>query len=145
MEHAIDFLVENPEQLSKVALKIIESSPERRIVALEGDLGAGKTTLVQVFCKLLGVKEAVHSPTFSIVNEYQYLDKESHSHIIYHIDLYRLKNVDEALDIGLPEYIDCGEWCFIEWPELAEGLLPDDVIRLRISLEPDGRRKILSL
>jgi tRNA threonylcarbamoyladenosine biosynthesis protein TsaE len=85
------------------------------IVLLKGDLGAGKTTLAQMICEILGVKESVTSPTYTLVNEYIVADKS-----IYHFDLYRLKNTEELEGIGFSEYIDSGNICLIEWPELAE-------------------------
>lgn len=135
----------NPGELEAVAKAILERVEEPVVITLTGDLGAGKTTLVQAFCKVLGVEEAVSSPSFSLVNEYRYLDAEGVARPVYHIDLYRLNDLEEALDIGLPEYIDSGEWCFIEWPEIAESLLPEDAMALQLTLQPDGSRKILSL
>ncbi len=141
----VDFVVNKPAELQEVAAAIIKAAAGARVVTLSGDLGAGKTTLVQAFCKVLGVEEPASSPSFSLVNEYLYQDARGLSHPVYHIDLYRLKDFDEALDIGLPEYIDSGEWCFIEWPEIAAPLLPADAIELELTLLPDGSRKILSL
>jgi tRNA threonylcarbamoyladenosine biosynthesis protein TsaE len=141
----VEFIVNNPGELEAVAKAILERLEEPAVITLTGDLGAGKTTLVQAFCKVLGVEEAVSSPSFSLVNEYRYLDAEGVSRPVYHIDLYRLNDFEEALDIGLPEYIDSGEWCFIEWPEIAESLLPEDALALQLTLQPDGSRKILSL
>ncbi|MAW88145.1 MAG: tRNA (adenosine(37)-N6)-threonylcarbamoyltransferase complex ATPase subunit type 1 TsaE [Phyllobacteriaceae bacterium] len=138
-------MVNNPGELEAVAKAILERVEEPVVITLTGDLGAGKTTLVQAFCKVLGVEEAVSSPSFSLVNEYRYLDAEGVARPVYHIDLYRLNDLEEALDIGLPEYIDSGEWCFIEWPEIAESLLPEDAMALQLTLQPDGSRKILSL
>ncbi len=85
------------------------------IVLLKGDLGAGKTTLAQMICEILGVKESVTSPTYTLVNEYVLADKS-----IFHFDLYRLKNSEELEGIGFAEYIDSGNICLIEWPEMAE-------------------------
>ena len=141
----MEFIVNNPGELEAVAKAILERVEEPVVITLTGDLGAGKTTLVQAFCKVLGVEEAVSSPSFSLVNEYRYLDAEGVARPVYHIDLYRLNDLEEALDIGLPEYIDSGEWCFIEWPEIAESLLPEDAMALQLTLQPDGSRKILSL
>lgn len=139
------FEVNHPDELKAVAQAILDTVKRPAVVALTGDLGAGKTALVKAFCHLLGVQDAVCSPSFSLVNEYHYLDANGIHRPVYHIDLYRLKNLEEVLDIGLPEYLDSGEWCFIEWPEIAESLLPSDVIALQLTIQPDGRRKILFL
>ncbi len=141
----VEFVVNKPEELKPVARKILSGLNQPCVVTLTGDLGAGKTTLVQAFCKELGVEEEAGSPSFSLVNEYRYRDAQGAFRPVYHIDLYRLNDLDEALDMGLMEYIDSGEWCFIEWPEIAGSLLPDDAIGLRLTLQPDGSRKILSL
>jgi tRNA threonylcarbamoyladenosine biosynthesis protein TsaE len=98
-----------------MAEEIVLHLPNYPIVLLKGDLGAGKTTLAQMICEILGVKESVTSPTYTLVNEYIVADKS-----IYHFDLYRLKNTEELEGIGFSEYIDSGNICLIEWPELAE-------------------------
>jgi len=91
---------------------------EPRVWLFRGQMGAGKTTLSKELIKQLGVVESVQSPTFSLVNEYQSVEGQC----IYHFDLYRLKNVQEALAIGIEEYLDSGNYCIIEWPEQAEDL-----------------------
>jgi tRNA threonylcarbamoyladenosine biosynthesis protein TsaE len=102
----------------------------------EGAMGAGKTTLIRAVCELLGVRDAVQSPTFSIVNEYVTSQKT-----IYHFDCYRLKDEVEALDIGLEEYLDSGNLCMIEWPNKIAGLLPPHTILFKIeTLEGNQRR-----
>lgn len=141
----MEFVVNKPEELEAVAHAILDHMDAPAVITLTGDLGAGKTTLVQAFCRVLGVEEAASSPSFSLVNEYRYTDAQGIARPVYHIDLYRLNDFDEALDIGLQEYIDSGEWCFIEWPEIAQSLLPDDAIALQLTLNQDGSRKILSL
>lgn len=141
----IAFEVDSVDALDQVAQAILEHAPQSRIVTLSGDLGAGKTTLVQALCRRLGTDEVASSPTFSIVNVYTCSDAKGDEHQVYHIDLYRVKDLDEALEFGLPEYFDSGNWCFVEWPEVAEPLLPDDCLRLQLIVEPDGKRKILSL
>lgn len=112
--------------------------PEARVFALHGELGAGKTTLIKGFCAALGVKDQASSPSFAIVNEYRAAGGEP----VYHFDLYRLKDAPELEGIGFEEYLDSGAYCFIEWPELAEGLLPPDTIHIRLLVEPSGARMV---
>ena len=110
-----------------------------RIIALYGKMGAGKTTFTTAFCRALGVREdAVGSPTFAIVNEYRTGDGEP----LFHFDFYRIEKASEALDIGFYDYIDSGALCIMEWPENIEALLPDDTLRVRISVAPDGSRTL---
>ncbi len=106
------------------------------IFLLEGDLGAGKTTLVQSMCKYLEVGEAVTSPTFSLVNEYT-----SNSHgTIYHMDLYRLEKEEDLVQIGLEEYLDSGHLCFIEWPLIAQKKFDSPYIRIDIAMGSNNIR-----
>ena len=105
------------ENIDTVAKSVLASFPHERIFFLKGNLGAGKTTFVKALCAQLGIEDALSSPSFSIVNEYQ---SSTTSQQVYHMDLYRLKSIDEAESIGLHEYLDSGNYCFIEWPELIE-------------------------
>lgn len=109
-----------------------------KIICLEGDLGAGKTTLVNAICKMLKSEDETSSPTFSIVNEYTYPKG-----IIYHFDLYRLNNSDELMDIGIEEYLSSNEYCLIEWPELAIETILDQYLSVKIEVNSDNSRKIL--
>lgn len=102
---------------------------------LEGEMGAGKTTLIKALCRRMGVETTVQSPTFSIVNEYVTATGEP----VYHFDCYRLRNETEALDIGMEEYFDSGAACFVEWPERIAGLLPPDAWTVRIRVENEHR------
>ena len=112
---------------------------ERRIVAFYAPMGAGKTTFTNAVCRALGVRDdAVSSPTFAIVNEY----RDGSGEPVYHFDFYRIKSVAEALDIGFYEYIDSGCLCLMEWPENIESLLPEETLRVRISVGPDGSRTL---
>lgn len=118
--------------LPVVARKLLGAWPERRVFAFYGRMGAGKTTFIKEICRQLGSGEIVQSPTFSIVNEYFTGSGES----LYHFDFYRIRNREEVFDIGYEEYLYSGNYCFIEWPELVESLLPEDVVRVCISDEP---------
>jgi tRNA threonylcarbamoyladenosine biosynthesis protein TsaE len=120
--------------LPQIALEIVEISAHiPNIWLFRGQMGAGKTTLIKEICKQFGVEHSVQSPTFSLVNEYQTKNAES----IFHFDLYRLKNTQEALSIGIEDYLDSGNICLIEWPEQAEELwdLPHTTFTLRLNNE----------
>lgn len=140
------YQTENIAQMEDVARELLREAGTKRIFALYGDLGAGKTTLVQAFCRVLGVREKVSSPTFSLVNEYTYADSETgQERLVYHMDLYRLKTIEEALDIGMEEYFDAPYFCFVEWPQVAEPLLPEDCLRIKLEIIGNSGRKILLL
>lgn len=119
------------DQLPSVARQLLASFPDSRVFALYGKMGAGKTTLIKELCRQLTVTEEVQSPTFSIINEY----KVSGDKPVYHFDFYRIGKVEEVFDIGYEDYIYSGSFCFIEWPEPAEDLLPEGTVRLEISGE----------
>lgn len=126
------------DELDTIARQLLATGRERSVWLFEGDMGAGKTTLIKAICRTLGVVSPVQSPTFSIVNEYT--THEGHS--VYHFDCYRLRNEAEALDIGLEEYLDSGNYCFIEWPERISSLWPPMYYQVRISADSDGSRTI---
>lgn len=125
------------EGLEAAAKEFLGQLGGRSLVAFYAPMGAGKTTFITALCKTLGVQEdAVSSPTFAIVNEYRTGIGEP----LYHFDFYRIENIAEALDIGIFEYFDSGALCLMEWPENIEPLLPEDTLKVTISVEPDGSR-----
>ena len=124
-------------EINEIAQKIIEFNPHK-IVLFNGEMGAGKTTLIKSLCKELGIITNISSPTFSLVNEYQTITNQ----IVYHFDFYRLKSQSEALDIGIDEYLYSGHWCFIEWAENIKDLIPENYSTLTISVLSDGKRQI---
>jgi tRNA threonylcarbamoyladenosine biosynthesis protein TsaE len=126
------------EDLPEIAQKVIDLANGRTIWIFEGEMGAGKTTLIKAICKSLGVMSAVQSPTFSIVNEYL-TDTEE---VIYHFDFYRLKNETEALDFGIEEYFDSGNICLLEWAEKVETLLPENCFKIKIGLTEGLTREV---
>jgi tRNA threonylcarbamoyladenosine biosynthesis protein TsaE len=124
--------------LAKVAKMVIDQMKHYSIITFYGEVGSGKTTLIKEICKQLNVKQASSSPTFSVVNEY-----EAPSGIIYHIDLYRMESIDEALEIGIDEYIYSGNTCFVEWPQCIEGLIFDEkVLCVEIDIPAPDQRTI---
>lgn len=124
--------------LSYVAKSLIEKAGAQRIWCFYGEMGAGKTTLIKEICLKLGVLDAMSSPTFSIVNEY--LDDTGES--IYHFDFYRLKEENEALDIGIEDYFYSDSFCFIEWPEKIPNLIPEAHLKININLVDEKTRSI---
>jgi tRNA threonylcarbamoyladenosine biosynthesis protein TsaE len=125
------------EQLGDIASDILARDPNQRVFAFYGQMGAGKTTLIKALCDQLKVSDVVGSPTFSIVNQYM----TQHGESVYHFDFYRMKKPEEAYDIGYEEYLYSGNFCFLEWPEIIEPLLPEDVKRIFIE-DRDGIRYI---
>ncbi len=130
--------IQNLEALPEAAEWLIQEVRTHRILAFQGEMGAGKTTFIQSLCKVLGVTQEVTSPSFALVNEYA----GKASIPIYHFDFYRLDDPVEALDYGLNEYLDSGHWCLMEWPERVDIFLPDDVIWLNIKVLPDHSRQM---
>jgi tRNA threonylcarbamoyladenosine biosynthesis protein TsaE len=131
------FALENLSDLPAAAEKLMKFAGDEKIFLFNGDMGAGTTTFIKSLCKYAGIDENVTSPTFSIVNEYRSAETR-----IYHFDFYRLKKQEEALDMGYEEYFYSGNYCFIEWPEKIESLLPQHYIRIDIQVYPDGKRSL---
>ena len=121
------------------ATDVLTVYPDRRVYALRGNMGVGKTTFTKQLCEELGCTDIVNSPTFAIVNVYE----DARGEEIYHFDCYRLKNIGEALSMGAEEYLYSGRYCFIEWPEVLEDLLPDDTVNLFFTEQPDGSRRLV--
>lgn len=130
--------VKSPAELPDAAKTFINNMGDRTVVALHGEMGAGKTTFINALCRELGVEsDPTASPTFALVNEYR---SDTTAELIYHFDLYRLEDLDEAMDMGIEDYLDCGALCLIEWPDVVDPLLPEDTIDLNITVNPDGSR-----
>jgi tRNA threonylcarbamoyladenosine biosynthesis protein TsaE len=134
----VQLIIDSESELNKAAKEIINYSGEQTIWAFYGEMGAGKTTLIRAIADQLEIEDNVHSPTFSIVNEYESLTDE----VFYHFDFYRIKKESEAMDIGIEEYFDSGDVCFIEWPQKIPTLLPGKHLKIEIVMTSHTGRKI---
>jgi len=135
---ATTLIIDSVQDISKVAQNFLKQFSKPRVIAFVGSMGAGKTTFIKAVCHELGVIDTVNSPTFAIVNEY----KTKASGNIYHFDLYRIEQSQEVQDIGFEDYLYSGNWCFIEWPEIAEEYFPKDLVVATIEELENGKRKI---
>ena len=134
----MDISINSLNEIGKAAQEFVAAMGDRKVFAFYGKMGAGKTTFIKAVCEELGVEDVINSPTFAIVNEYV----DGKGDPIYHFDFYRIKNIQEVLDIGYEDYVYSGNVCFMEWPELIENLLPDDAVKVTIEEEMDGSRKV---
>jgi tRNA threonylcarbamoyladenosine biosynthesis protein TsaE len=132
----VNFSLENINEAAKTFLQAIR---QKKVIALHGQMGAGKTTFVHAICDSLGVNGAVSSPTFSIINEY----KSANGDIIYHLDLYRLKDEQEAINAGVEDCLYSGNLCLVEWPEITPELFPEDTVHCYLSVSGERERKLV--
>lgn len=133
--------VDSLDRLPEAAEKFVAAMGDETVYAFYGDMGAGKTTFINALCRRLGVEDdVINSPSFAIINEYR---SDTTAELIYHFDLYRLDDIDEALEIGVEDYFDSGALCFLEWPERIEDILPDDTVRVDIRVNDDNSRDII--
>ena len=121
------------------ATDILDKCGDRRVFAFNGNMGAGKTTFIKQLCEAMGTEDVVNSPTFAIVNVYE-IEENGRKEEVYHFDCYRIKDIREAMDMGTEEYIYSGNYCFIEWPEMIDSLLPDDTVWVNIEITDNGDR-----
>ncbi len=126
----MEIIVKHKRDLPSAVRRLLEHSGGSRIFAFYGSLGAGKTTIIKAICNLLGASDMTSSPSFTLVNEYRTPEGDS----LYHIDFYRIKNTEEVFDFGLEEYLYGESYCFMEWPELIEELLPSGTVKVRINV-----------
>lgn len=137
MQHSI--IIKDIQDLDRAAGEFLAETAGHKLIAFYAPMGAGKTTFTTALCRALGVQaDAVSSPTFAIVNEYRAADGES----IYHFDFYRLKGPAEAFDIGLYDYLDSGSLCLMEWPENIEEIIPEETLKVSITVLPDSSREL---
>lgn len=138
MKHEI--IIPSLDKIDDAAQEFLGIMDDATIYAFYGEMGAGKTTFINALSKALGVEDdPTSSPSFSIINEYR---SDTTAELIYHFDLYRLENLEEAFDIGVEDYFDSGALCFIEWPERIADILPDDTVRVDIAVLDDDSRKL---
>lgn len=133
----IEIQIPSLDKIADAAREFVEQIGDKRVFAFYGGMGAGKTTFIKAVCKQLGVKDAVTSPTFAIVNEYA-----SDFGPVYHFDFYRIKNLGEVMDLGFEDYAYSGNFCLMEWPELIEDLLPDNTVNVHIAETSNGMRTV---
>jgi tRNA threonylcarbamoyladenosine biosynthesis protein TsaE len=126
--------------LPLVATALLKAESHTKVWLFVGDMGAGKTTLIKEICRHIGVTEAMSSPTFSIINEYQTRDGEK----VFHFDFYRIKREEEAIDIGTEDYFYSGQFCFVEWPERVANLIPEQYTVIKME-SVDSQTRIISM
>jgi len=131
--------IENLQKINETAKVFVRQAGNKKIFAFRGGMGAGKTTFIKAICGQLGVEDVVNSPTFAIINEYF---SPALGEPVYHFDFYRVDNPDDAVGIGVEDYFGSGFFCFIEWPEKIEDLLPEDIVFVDITEQSDGARII---
>ncbi len=134
----MNIIVEDLARLNSAAKELIGLCSDKKLFAFYGGMGSGKTTIIKAICEYLGAVDLVSSPTFTLVNEY--LTKEGKA--LYHIDFYRIKKQEEVFDFGIEEYLTGESYCFMEWPELVEEILPEDTVKIRIEVDKDEKRKL---
>lgn len=134
----MEIKIKSIEEIAVAAKEFVTAMGDRKVFAFYGKMGAGKTTFIKAVCEELGVVDVINSPTFAIVNEYV----DGKGEPVYHFDFYRIKNLQEVLDIGYEDYVYSGHMCFMEWPELIENLLPDDAVKVTIEEKTDGGRVV---
>ncbi len=140
MDMKFEYSLENINSATKKILKFLDEHNNSKIVLFNGKMGTGKTTLIKKICSFLNVKDEVTSPSFAIINEYFTYN----NNIIYHFDFYRLKNIQEAIEIGTEDYFYTNNYCFIEWGKIIEPILPENYIQIDIS-ETNTTKRFLTL
>lgn len=127
------------DEINNAAQQFLEQNSSNKQFAFYGEMGAGKTTFIKELCQVLQSVDFVTSPTFSLINEYHTVNNEK----IFHFDFYRIEDIEEVYNIGYEDYFYSNDYCFIEWPELVEELIPDTMIKVRINVMDDNSREIV--
>ena len=139
----MEFIVYGSDALPSLMNDVLDALDGRKKVVVHGEMGAGKTTFISAFCEKLGVKESPASPTYSLVNEYGYTDADGRHTVLRHLDLYRLQEVKEALDLGIDDMLHDDTYCFIEWPVILEGILPENTAKITIEVTGLTTRRVI--
>ena len=126
------------EEINGTAKAVLTDMANHKVFAFHGEMGAGKTTFIHALCEIMAVQDVVTSPTFSIINQYQTKNGQT----VYHMDLYRIKDENEAINAGIEDCLYSGNICLVEWPEKAEGIFPDNTLHITISSVDDNTRKL---
>ena len=134
----MEITIKSLDAIHEAAKEFVKGMGDGKVFAFYGKMGAGKTTFIKALCEVLGVEDVITSPTFAIINEYT----DGNGDPIYHFDFYRIKKLEEVYDMGYEDYFYSGNLCLLEWPELIEEILPENVIKVTIEEQPDGTRKL---
>lgn len=134
----MEITIKSLDTIHEAAKEFVNGMDDGKVFAFYGKMGAGKTTFIKALCEILGVEDVITSPTFAIINEYT----DGNDDPIYHFDFYRIKKLEEVYDMGYEDYFYSGNLCLLEWPELIEEVLPENVIKVTIEEQPDGTRKL---
>lgn len=134
----MEITIKSLDAIHEAAKEFVKGMGNGKVFAFYGKMGAGKTTFIKALCEVLGVEDVITSPTFAIINEYT----DGKGDPIYHFDFYRIKKLEEVYDMGYEDYFYSGNLCLLEWPELIEEILPENVIKVTIEEQPDGTRKL---
>lgn len=126
------------QQINAAARSVLTGMTNHKVFAFHGEMGAGKTTFIHALCEVMGVQDVVTSPTFSIINQYKTKDGQT----IYHMDLYRIRDENEAINAGIEDCLYSGDICLVEWPEKAPGIFPGDTLHITIHSVDDNTRKL---
>jgi tRNA threonylcarbamoyladenosine biosynthesis protein TsaE len=132
----MEITIKDKRHLTIAARELLKVTGDKKIFAFYGAMGAGKTTFIKAICEVLGAIDIISSPTFTLVNEYKISEAES----IYHIDFYRIKKLEEVFDFGVEEYLTGESYCFMEWPELVEDILPSETVKVKIRADEKEQR-----
>lgn len=140
----MEIIIKDLKELAGAAETLLTFAGNRKVWCFYGELGAGKTTFIKEICTYLKVEDSVTSPTYSLVNEYTYPASGGTTvQYLYHLDLYRLNRIEEALDIGIEEYLYRDSYCFIEWAQIIEPILPAETLEIHIEIVEDAIRRIV--
>ena len=134
----MEITIKSLDTIHEAAKEFVNTMGNGKVFAFYGKMGAGKTTFIKALCEVLGVEDVITSPTFAIINEYT----DGNEDPIYHFDFYRIKKLEEVYDMGYEDYFYSGNLCLLEWPELIEEVLPENVIKVTIEEQTDGTRKL---